>query len=111
MAIYADDAMLVVKPGMVANGKERIRRAFVAIAEPFNHSMNVSQGETVVLENGDTALVILETVLNSLDAAGSAVATTRRATYVFRKRAEGNRLCAIDNSYGTDLNRLVLASK
>ncbi|QQX87668.1 SgcJ/EcaC family oxidoreductase [Cupriavidus necator] len=103
MAIYADDAMLVVKPGMVARGKEQIRRAFVAIAEHFNHSMNVSQGETLVLENGDTALVIMETVLNSLDAAGAAVATTRRATYVFRKGAEGNWLCAIDNSYGTDL--------
>ncbi|MGH8790855.1 MAG: YybH family protein, partial [Cupriavidus necator] len=60
IAIYADDAMLVVKPGMVARGKEQIRRAFVAIAEHFNHSMTVSQGDTVVLENGDTALVIME---------------------------------------------------
>lgn len=42
-------------------------------------------------------------MLNSLDAAGVAVASSRRATYVFGKGPEGNRLCAIDNSYGTDL--------
>jgi len=28
---------------------------------------------------------------------------TRRATYVFKKSAGGKWLCAIDNSYGTDL--------
>lgn len=27
----------------------------------------------------------------------------RRATYVFKKNAQGEWLCAVDNSYGTDL--------
>jgi len=35
---YADDAVLVVKPGMYVTGKEQIRQAFVRIAEHFNHS-------------------------------------------------------------------------
>jgi uncharacterized protein (TIGR02246 family) len=36
---YSDDATLVVKPGMLAKGKDAIRRAFDAIAEYFNHSL------------------------------------------------------------------------
>ncbi len=103
MTFYADDALLVVKPGMIARGKEQIRRAFVKIAEHFRHTVDVSQGETVILENGDTALVIMETVVSSMDADGKPVAVTRRATYVFRRGAEGKWLCVVDNSYGTDL--------
>lgn len=103
MDFYADDATLVVKPGLNASGKEQIRRAFIAIAEHFNHSINVKQGEMIVVEGGDTALVIMETVLNTVEKDGSAISATRRATYVFRKSTTGQWLCVIDNSYGTDL--------
>lgn len=37
MEYYADDATLVVKPGMVVSGKENIRKAFIAIADYFQH--------------------------------------------------------------------------
>jgi ketosteroid isomerase-like protein len=39
MDFYADDATLVVKPGLNAVGKEQIRRAFDTIADYFNHSL------------------------------------------------------------------------
>ena len=38
MDFYADDAVLVVKPGLHATGKEQIRRAFVRIAEYLSRS-------------------------------------------------------------------------
>ena len=44
---YADDATLVVKPGLHAVGKEQLRWAFVAIAGYFNHSLVVKQGKRV----------------------------------------------------------------
>jgi uncharacterized protein (TIGR02246 family) len=103
MDFYDDDATLVVKPGLIATGKEQIRRAFVAIAEHFNHGITVRQGEMVVLESGDTALVIMETILDTVGKDDSTASTTRRATYVFRKSLGGKWLCVIDNSYGTDL--------
>ena len=56
----------------------------------------------VVLEGGDTALVISETILDFVEKEGSR-STTRQATYVFRKSGAGKWLCVIDNSYGTDL--------
>ena len=103
MEIYAEDATLVIRPGLTVSGKEQIRSAFVAIAKHFNHSLKVSQGEMTVIEGGDTALVVMETVVEATDTAGVAATATRRATYVFRKSGDGRWLCVIDNSYGTDL--------
>ncbi|UYA59023.1 YybH [Pectobacterium sp. F1-1] len=103
MNYYAEDAALVIKPGMVARGKEEIRKAFVAIADYFKNQLIVEQGNMQVIEGGGDALVIMETVLHYPDDKGNIVTTTRRATYVFRKDADGNWLCTIDNSYGTTL--------
>ena len=102
MNYYTEDAILVVKPGMIARGKEEIKKAFIAIANYFNNSIEPTQGEMIVLEAGDTALVISETLLDS-DKENSEYSMDRRATYVFRKNSNGEWLCAIDNSYGTDL--------
>ncbi|KHT26903.1 MULTISPECIES: YybH family protein [Pectobacterium] len=103
MSYYAEDAALVIKPGMVARGKDDIRKAFVAIADYFKNQLIVEQGNMQVIEGGGDALVIMETVLHYPDEQGSIVTTTRRATYVFRKDADGNWRCTIDNSYGTTL--------
>lgn len=95
---YSEDATLVVKPGLNATGKDQIRKAFEAIAAHFNSQLKVRQGRMRVIEGGDTALVIMETILDTED---QKVSTVRRATYVFRKMEEGQWLCVVDNSYGT----------
>ncbi|MEC1601020.1 DUF4440 domain-containing protein [Bacillus halotolerans] len=102
MNYYTEDAILVVKPGMIARGKEEIKKAFIAITNYFNHQLVPTQGEMVILEAGDTALVLSQTLLES-DKKDSEYAMERRATYVFKKNMQGEWLCAIDNSYGTDL--------
>ncbi|KJJ42323.1 hypothetical protein UM89_07315 [Bacillus subtilis] len=102
MNYYTEDAILVVKPGMIARGKEEIKKAFIAIANYFDHNIVPTQGEMVILEAGDTALVLSQTLLDS-DKTDSEYAMERRATYVFKKNAQDEWLCAIDNSYGTDL--------
>ncbi|GKW18870.1 hypothetical protein PEC302107_05990 [Pectobacterium araliae] len=103
MNYYAEDAALVIKPGMVARGKGDIRKAFIAIADYFKNQLVVKQENMQVIEGGRDALVIMETVLHYPDDQGNRVTTTRRATYVFRKDADGRWLCTIDNSYGTTL--------
>jgi uncharacterized protein (TIGR02246 family) len=102
MDFYADDATLVVKPGLYVTGKDRIRAAFARIAEHVQHSLVVGQGRIEVIEGGGTALVIMESTLDYVEA-GQRVSATRRATYVFRKEADGRWVCTVDNSYGTDL--------
>ncbi|MEH7308129.1 YybH family protein [Neobacillus drentensis] len=102
MNYYTDDAILVVKPGRIARGKEEIKKAFIAIANYFNNSVVPTQGEMVILETGDTALVISQTLLTA-DKEDSEYSMDRKATYVFKKNSQGEWLCAIDNSYGTEL--------
>ena len=102
MNYYTDDAILVVKPGMIARGKEEIKKAFIAIANYFNNSVVPTQGEMIILEAGDTALVISQTLLDA-DKKDSEYSMDRKATYVFKKNLQGDWLCAIDNSYGTEL--------
>lgn len=97
--IYADDAVLVVKPGMNAVGKEQIKKAFEAIAAHFEHSLDVKQAGMHILEAGDTALVLAKTLIS----ANNLPVTERKATYVFKRGSDNNWLCAIDNSYGHDL--------
>lgn len=103
MENYAEEAALVVKPGLIVTGKENIRKAFVAISDYFQDQLIVEQGEMQVIEGGGDALVIMETKLRFPDGQGETVETTRRATYVFRQEEGGRWLCTIDNSYGTSL--------
>lgn len=99
VGIYADDAVLVVQPGMNAKGKDQIRKAFVAIAGHFGHSLDVQEAGMEIIEAGDTALVLAKTLVRSRVSEPA----ERKATYVFRKNEDGDWLCTIDNSYGHDL--------
>lgn len=102
MAFYTEDAILVVRPGVTVQGKAAIREAFVKIAAYFQNGLVPAQGKMMMLEAGDTILVLSQTLLDAPNHATSAYSMERRATYVYRK-VEGQWLCAIDNSYGTSL--------
>ena len=87
---------------MVARGIPAIRPAFTAISDYFDGQLEVTQGAMEVIEGADNALVIMETRLRYPDGEGW-IDENRRATYVFRKEADGEWRCTIDNSYGTAL--------
>ena len=99
---YTEDAILVVKPGMEAHGKTAIQNAFIKIAAYFKNSIVPSQGNMLMLEAGDTVLVLSQTLLDAENKNTSEYSMDRRATYVCRK-INDRWLCAIDNSYGTTL--------
>lgn len=102
MNFYTDDAVLVVRPGLEARGKEAIKAAFIKIAAYFKNSVVPTQGKMCMLEAGDTVLVLSQTLLDADNKDTSEYSMDRRATYVYRK-VDGQWLCAIDNSYGTTL--------
>ena len=97
--LYAEDAVLVIQPGRNAVGKVQIRHAMEAIAAHFDRSLNVRQAGMVILETGDTALVLARTLVS----AKNSPAIERKATYVFKKDPENRWVCAIDNSYGHEV--------
>lgn len=87
---------------MEAHGKAAIKEAFIKIATYFDNSVVPTQGNMLMLEAGDTVLVLSQTLLDADNRESSEYSMDRRATYVYRKVA-GKWLCAIDNSYGTTL--------
>lgn len=87
---------------MIGQGREEIKKGFIAIAAYFYNSILPTQGETNILEAGDIALIISQTLFNA-DKKDWEYSMDRKATYVFKKNSQGRWLCAIDNSYGTDL--------
>lgn len=62
-----------------------------------------------VIQGGDAALVIMETLLQATDKAGVKTEISRRATYVFRQIWE-KWLCVMDDSHGTTLLDSVVGS-
>lgn len=93
---YTDDAVLVMQPGVEVRGREAIRQAMEKIATYFAHGLRVSQQEMQVLEAGQTALVLARTVVSALGREDE----LRHATYIYRREADGQWRCCIDNSYG-----------
>lgn len=102
MDFYTDDAVLVVRPGLEVQGKEKIKEAFKKIAAYFQNSIVPTQGKMLMIEAGDTVLVLSQTLLDADNKDSSEYSMERRATYVYRN-VGGKWLCAIDNSYGTTL--------
>jgi ketosteroid isomerase-like protein len=90
-------------PEWLLKAKKTSASAFIAISDYFQDQLIVKQGEMQVIEGGDNALVIMETVLRFPDGQGGITEMSRRATYVFRQESDGRWLCTIDNSYGTSL--------
>lgn len=99
---YSEDAVLVVKPGLEVHGREAIKEAFIKIAAYFDNSVVPTEGKMMMLEAGDTVLVLAQTLLDADNKETSEFSMDRRATYVYRK-IDGKWLCVIDNSYGTTL--------
>lgn len=89
MTFYADEATLVIKPGRCVTGHTALRKAFIAIAEQFTHTLRVSQEEVLVLEGAGTALVLAKTRVRGTLKSSETYDVLRRATYVFRRAARG----------------------
>ncbi len=100
---YTEEAVLVVKPGTLVQGREAIKATYQRISDYFNDSLSVSQGNMVIIEAGDIALVLSKTYIESPEKLDSEFSTEREAIYVYKKTTDGKWLCAIDNSYGVEL--------
>ncbi|SDM51910.1 Ketosteroid isomerase homolog [Fictibacillus solisalsi] len=96
LAIKQEGAVLVVKPGMVAKGKEEIKKAFIAIAAYFKNNIEPTQGEMVILESGDTALVLSQRCSSRIKKK-SLIPWSEKRPMCFVK------MHRVNNSYGTKL--------
>lgn len=66
------------------------------IAAHFAHGLKVTQLKRQVLEAGETAVVLSRTLVSTAGREDE----LRHATYIYRREADGQWRCCIDNSYG-----------
>jgi len=93
---YTEDAVLVMRPGLEVRGHPAIRQAMKQIATYFAHGLKITQQDMLVVEAGDTALVMAKTLIS----APGRDDELRHATYIYRREADRQWRCCIDNSYG-----------
>jgi uncharacterized protein (TIGR02246 family) len=102
IALYESDAVMVVKPGEVARGTERVRQAlagFIALKPTLR-----MEGREVV-EAGDVALYLGRWSLRGTDPAGKPVEMGGESSDILRRQDDGRWLIAVDNPWGTQLVR------
>lgn len=99
--LYCDDAVLIDKP-LVAPRTDLLN-ALEGFKAKYLPEHVVSQGDDIVVEAGDTALVISKLYVNEKHRAENTSTHVRKAIYVFRKNSDGLWQCAIDNFFGVDL--------
>jgi uncharacterized protein (TIGR02246 family) len=96
--LYAEDAVLVVEPGRTVVGRDQIVAVCRELSAQCEDTMDIQQNGITILEAGDTALVLANSLVSDLTQTEE-----RKATYVFRKHPTDGWICIIDNSYGNDL--------
>lgn len=100
-ALYRDDAVLIEKPMMTS--RTELLKALDGFKSKYMPAHVVSQGDDVVVEAGDTALVISKLYVSAKQSADTTEGHVKKAIYVFRKNTDGQWQCAIDNFFGVDL--------
>ena len=99
--LYRENAVLVDKP--FVSGRRDLQCALHEFKARYMPEHVVSHGDEVVIEAGDTALVISKLYLSNKRVADKLDGEMKKAIYVFRKNDRGDWQCAIDNFFGVDL--------
>ena len=100
LAMYEPQAVIVARPGVMAQGTAALREAlaaFIALKPTLT-----SEVEEVV-EAGDIALYCSRWSLRGTDPAGQPVQMSGRSSDVLRRQRDGSWLIAVDNPWGTDI--------
>lgn len=100
MDVYTEDAIMILRGGETLyeiQGKEKLKAAHQRVAKYFNHDIHIEYGNLLLFETEDTILALAQAFICSDENREE-----RRSSHVYRK-INGQWLCAIDNSYGTDL--------
>ncbi|MFH9727800.1 YybH family protein [Streptomyces sp. NPDC017254] len=94
--MYTDEAVAVWEPGKPLTGQARKD----AVKEFLARAPKMSAKPRQIFETGDTALLIVDWSIATVDDAGSPELLTGVGVDVLRKGADGNWRYAIDEPYG-----------
>lgn len=101
---YAENAKVVASP--LAHSQHNPHdcvRALQDFQRKFMPQHNVTQGDEIVIEAGDIALVITKLYLVPKATPDALPCEPKKAVYVMQRQSTGEWRCIIDNFFGTDL--------
>lgn len=101
-ACYTDSAKVIAKPSDKAPN-QNAHQALTEFRKKYAHNHLVTQGDEVVIEAGDVALVISKIYLSEKQNKANLPCEAQNAIYVFKRDEHGQWRCAIDNFFGTEL--------
>jgi uncharacterized protein (TIGR02246 family) len=100
LALYEEDAVMVIQPGQLARGAAEMRNAFAGfIALKPTLRMEAEQ----VVEAGDVALYLGRWSLRGIDPSGQRVAMSGESSDILRRQRDGRWLIALDNPWGVQI--------
>jgi ketosteroid isomerase-like protein len=94
-AYYADGAVLAASPGDAASGSS-LRAALQSYLDTKGKMRATTRHKLVA---GDTALLVIDWVIDARDAAGEPLQVKGTSTDVVRRQADGMWRCVIDNPH------------
>lgn len=101
---YATNAKVVKSPLFSEQGKQHdCIDALTQFQRKYMPSHTVSEGDQIVIEAGDIALVISKLYLVPNATPDVLPCDQKRAVYVLSRQPNGEWQCVIDNFFGTDL--------
>ncbi|MCB1915195.1 MAG: SgcJ/EcaC family oxidoreductase [Rhodocyclaceae bacterium] len=98
--LYADDALLVMAPGRIAQGRDALQPFFEYL---FGQEISIRQLCNQVLISGDSALLLARWEAVGTTPAGAWVSPQSVATVVLARGADGRWRLVIDNAYGAEI--------
>ena len=102
-ACYDETATVVSRPIHRRSGKSDVLKALAQFKKDIVPDALVTNGDDVVIEAGDVALVMSKIYLNYGQVKQPKFAEANRAIYVFKRNEHGEWRCVVDNIFGTDL--------
>lgn len=102
-ACFLPQGRLVAHPFVGAGGNAPVADALANFTQRFIPGQQVSQGDDVIIEAGDVALVHSKLYLTPSATPDALNCEVRKALYVFMRDADGEWKIAIDNFFGQDV--------
>jgi len=99
LALYEEDATMVVYPGMLGNGKEAIRKFYEGI---FRLSPEIQHGVDAFTEAGNLTLFTAKWSIVGPIPPSLPLNRTNYHVAILRKQQGGNWLIAVDNPWGPE---------
>jgi uncharacterized protein (TIGR02246 family) len=99
LALYEEDATVVVYPGMLGKGKAAIRAFFEGL---FRLKPDIEHGVDAFTEAGDLTLFTAKWTILSAISQSLPVHRVNYHVAILRKQSDGNWLIAVDNPWGPE---------